>query len=1703
MKAIRKIAIFAMTLVCVACVAFFASCSKNVTVSFNTSDIVQVESITVKKGEEATLPTPSATGYEFVGWYTDENYSSSAITTIKPDKDTTLYAKWDKLIAITLDLDGGSLSSGTTVYLKKDSTVRTGLANYVPTKTGYEFGAWTQDGKEITASLKASSDITLKAKYKAGYTVQVYLESLDGSSYERGDDIKGYVYTQTNYTPEVSVSGFSQTTHAGEVTTKDVTDTIADNVYVLYFNRKTIQVTYRANYPDGSSASDEVISLKYGTAEAVKTDYECDGYVLIGWSTERGGSVLYGTNWFYLGGKVYNQDESTKTAETLESLSNNTVLYGVWLKGYSNMLSGEDYIYQPDKDSDALYLGRGGAYFKGSLKNDGIRFEFKINSEDSIRGNIVGEQYIYYNNTRLNLQFYKYTAATQSVDGTVYMVFDEYNGVDYVSNGYTSEGTYVVVDDSYYVATFTTGEMQGQSLTFMVTSATRNSSGSKINIFIARNDTELGYGTIPRAAIYYKNNSDGSDGYILTYYTNGVYDITLDGFVTATYNAYNSSSGTITKTTYSYYTSGDTLTLVSSSSSSSRSNFKLITVNGQLCYFYYDSSYDHEYTATDGTLTLDGLYTATYTTNGTTVTGIYRVSSTVRDKKVVTFMGSDNNYYTFLLDSSTVDGVTTYTYEQKAKGYAEYYYSNATNKLTYPLFILNDKTVGDAALYTYTTSGTYKKVSEGTYTLNSDNQYVYTATNTDYDAPADEKTDDLTFTPSQIANVVFKIQGNRTYWYSSTAKSGGATTDYTTDKKTYADSKDTGNTVEIYAGFIFYTVSKSGTTYVGTYKTTDATEDYVALTTATLTKSGSTVTMYFELNDDDNTYVKLDYARFSVNMLKRSSTYSDIDSTITLAFDGKGGAIYKDTTAGETFSGTIAESGSKADISEITIYTFTAMGKTFNFILTSVYTSSTSTTSVFSIYDETEKGNYISASAGILTLDGFGYAAKYVDANGTTYASVCTVDGNVVSMYVNSVRRYFDIDKTNKTFTIRGVEYGSRLYFDNRYNDGTIYALDGYGNVRIYKVDASNVETDIATGTYEHISGNTYKVTYTISSTEYNVVGEIGTYTSGSSSSSKTYNAFYKTYESSVTTFINTKDWSVVTIDSIGGLVKYDTAGKKDAGTYIKITEDLIYFVNSSATDACLYRYNETTGTITQITYSEQAFYATDFSGLLFSKYGYALFNGTDRYYYVIEDETYYLYKRDTANASANAFGYVREEFASETMFESGQKVNWEGTSYSYYDGWSVKFNRTGNTGAYPIAISESSTTKYPFTTLSFTPTGSQEFSTTGTITLNNTAYSCTIVREFDESTDAYKMYVTFGYYHLDINATYLGEDASGAALSTYEITGLSYSMTVYSYSYLYTYYFVYMYFGSTYASQMKNTCGTITWHNVYNEDGDVTSTYIDGVFGLMVDGEFKSSMGFVDQNNSNAAFQSISGATLVGENSNATTPQLNTIYTIEMCESAGYKYRLHFAFDRTFYSMFGVYTYRVYGFNRINEYTQTIGSDTYTYEVETVVSTEVNSYSIGSVYTVSIKKNGTSITINQQGTIEGIWTGITRDTANKTATYYRVTLVANDDAVKDSNEKIKIPATYSSSNLTTEDVESVYNTDGSQFIDINKTDHKIYLLYRNESAGEKYYVVTSCTYDETTQTYTIVANSVTYTVTINGDNKAVITKVDTTTTTA
>ena len=159
------------------------------TVTFDSNGGSDVDTVTQTFDSEFLAPTqPTLEGYDFAGWFTDDETFLQVFTFGTHPLDTNLFAKWTATIYdITYQLDGGILAEGSTLsYTVEDDLV---VFND-PTKTGYTFEGWFDnnafDGDVYVAiNPNLMSDLTLFAKF----TVNEYTITFDEAGGTNVDSI--------------------------------------------------------------------------------------------------------------------------------------------------------------------------------------------------------------------------------------------------------------------------------------------------------------------------------------------------------------------------------------------------------------------------------------------------------------------------------------------------------------------------------------------------------------------------------------------------------------------------------------------------------------------------------------------------------------------------------------------------------------------------------------------------------------------------------------------------------------------------------------------------------------------------------------------------------------------------------------------------------------------------------------------------------------------------------------------------------------------------------------------------------------------------------------------------------------------------------------------------------------------------------------------------------------------------------------------------------------------------------------------------------------------------------------------------------------------------------------------------------------------------------------------------------------------------
>ncbi len=1705
MRKIKKgLLTICLTLLMIATFAWCFSCTdaKGVTISFNTNGGSSILDESLEEGTSFVLPTPEREGYSFEGWYTSSDFSGAAVTEIVAGENMTFYAKWEQMYLVTLDLNGGNLDVSS-LYLKAGANVYNAVKTLIPTKTDYEFGAWFVGENELGANTRMTeAALTLKAEYKIKYVVECYEQTLALDGYQKSEqEYVGYAYVGSTVLAEQALTGFYEVDHADTVRQKEIKSTVAENVFKLYFDREEYEVTFYSNAPDGSSQS-ETYNVLFGKDLQVPYNYTADGYCLLGWATSTTGNVAYEANYIDI---MLGKDGVTPEKV---SPSRDMALYGVWLKAYVDMFGNSDYLYLTSEEVTVgeasltvynLYLCRGGAFFEGEYEEETGDFYFEHNGKTLMEGRLHDDgKFIYKNSARADYVSTKYEFG-YGLNELEKIKFDQYNGITYITTDENSldtesTGTYYINDEGYYVATFTSGALAGETFTMTVGYVRDSSTGTYVSAYQVRNDAEIELGSLVRFGFYQGQKS---------YYTDGngpVYDITLNGFGSAHFNL---GGGEYETYYYILDDDGETLYLYDTNSGSLIGTTKIIYDEqfNKTGYMFYEKNLDGTYGYGDGTITLDGVCNAVYETEEGKVNGYFTHTTSVFGGTLVTVTANGNTYTMLITITQTNVGdyiMTSTSVDEKLATYAEFYYIQESTtetksqkvdqtKIYYaPLLTINNVKQGDAILYGYTDASTYEKISEGTYTYDKETGlYTYQAS-TFYDAQVNTSIMDL----STVQTMVFSIDSSATnynvhYWYSYTTEEG------TTERSVSYASADGTQTLLLVSGMAIYK-ENGAIIAMGTYSKTyqsieDEQSDKVTYSTeGMLTLTTSDNTYYFEVYEDTGALIKLEHKPYSLRLLKEDG--NNINSSETLYFDGKtkDGATYTVVSGDDSaeYVGKFEKIGETPQGYYIFRFYAEAKGELteqeFKFIVISDH-------GVFAKYNETYNGIYQSEEYGKLELDGFGYLATYTDVDGYTYTDKYFIENeNEIKFTVGEAAFvYFDL-KGEKSFALRGTEYGTYLYMNNQLFDDVLFKLDGYGSLTVCEMvedpenEGSYVEKEMGSGTYK-FDNEWVTFTYTLTGSDEPIVlyGQLGYYYYDSST---VYNTFFEYNEEVKATYVNTADYTVMQLDGFGNATVYGNYGVVEYGHYTLVTDTLLYYVNSSSTDASLYVYDAVKGTAAPVSLKARGYYTQNLESLLFTKYGFAIFNGQTRYFYYIDDnDNVTIYREAEEGEEANAYGFVTENFGafSDTK-EYGNKL------YYASEKSALVFDRqTDNAANYPINGNA-------ITKLTFAPTGDGEFSVRGIVTIGSKNYDCTVVRNvLDDGTVDF--YVTVDFYRFDILVDYQG-DMDENRVNTYRITKMSQVIVAPSNKYLMYYYLYNMFVGADAANALENSYGTVSIIAEYDQNGNITQFYFNGEFAddskmYDTEGELVESLtGLKIYDAEGKLVESFDELVKSIKNSE------NSIYKVS-AECKGYTYHLYFSIYENGYT--SGYGYSVYAFVREEVLTCTAADEKeYTVTFERVIASDA-SMSAGSCFKASIVCDTAEVKghlwYEQNGYFYYIVRTYDEDTGLVTSSlYYKLELVeapSGDQSVEENKTNV-IPVYASLKSVTVEKVNTIYaDGDNTSYIDVNEDTGEVMLL---AISGQPYIVMES-SYDATTRTYTVsLSETLTYSVVVAEDGQSV-----------
>lgn len=1126
----RLFTVAALTVLLALAMLVFASCEtgKTYTLTFETGNGSAVSPIKAKAGDKIQLPDePTLDGHRFDGWYLSEDFSGekAALPETMPAENRTYYAKFTaiKTATLTLDAAGGVLE--TSVFeLEAGEKVWRIVSQAVPSLTGAVFGGWFNGNSAVTENtVMPANGLTLTARYKASYVVEVYLEDLNGEygaptdqvTFEGGSDWLGRE-VRLGASVLKAPEGFL----LDQTKTQPITLVAGENVYKAYFYRADGYVYYFVNTPLGAEAEGEMdfATVTYGAPHTVsKSLFTVRGYRFAGWSDSPEGEVVYAEG-----------DEISQVKGTI-------MLYARWNYGATDAGGGADRIYLLMESPLKAVLERPVLGEKtGSYDPDTRLFEFEIADGRTLKGRMHadGKGFAYFDGDM--------TLTLTQVDGTAAgkatIALDGLDAALYTpENGAATEGSYTRVSPSVY-------QFSSESIRFRF----RIEKSDGEDVFVM---------------------SDGYEG-TYYYYNGGIsYPVViLDGFGAAAYLADSESSlltgayapsGEEIEVTYpngdgevrflcrlgeeqGRTTSGDVVTVtVFYLADDTRGEYAIEDLNGAETYFYSDGFGKAYYGEGAERREVDYVY---YREHG------YYV---VIDGKI--------NYFGFVsmyLDGKNVFGCLNMT--AKTGGLAEHNTvwteENARSGFTVKLRILDSRT---AAIEVSMTNGRWQRVVTGENTYDEDAKIYHFAA--DWFAPDTENIKYEQLLAPFYGDFYYKSQGTSSFVIADDAFS-----EYT-----------------VYDGSAVYTLKCNGFgkgsllkrgdansvpivyDYRHGYETENASYGFISFTLQMSlftvrvnedTKEGQLVTEFTELeNRLPEQGEKFCFA--AVDESGKGSAYISFP-------DGSGGFV-----AGIDGAYTAVVFGNADGETVYVEYTFTAdfFAQGFEALAQDGYASFVfryypAMGNYFFVFDSSEQENYV-------IDDGESRIEFSVNGDGTAWLNslLCAVtrDGDEFVLTTASGARGVVRVVGDGTAQLASSERGT--YF--ALADGTptlekeMLFLDGFGGATMQRYVAatetseSRIE-DVASGTYVRLDSASGYYEYGVSFADggyENFRFAYGTITVGNSAV-----AVYILYDESREESFETSDGGTLLIDAYGQATFEDASGEKRAAIASRAADTVI-----------------------------------------------------------------------------------------------------------------------------------------------------------------------------------------------------------------------------------------------------------------------------------------------------------------------------------------------------------------------------------------------------------------------------------------------------------------------------------------------------------------------------------------------------------------
>lgn len=196
-------------------------------------------------GTADTFVTPEVKEYT--------GFTAPATQEILVNPDGTAVVRYEYMrnsYTITLDANEGSFEEDTEIVIREKYEAPLTLP--VPTREGYGFGGWYNEDGQFASAVMPAQNLELTADWiegEYGYTVNHYLQNVDGDGYTIGEVENRTGLMDQEVTPEIgNYEGF---TSPEETKTITIGTDVSDNVVDYYYTRNQYPLSWNL---DGGSA---------------------------------------------------------------------------------------------------------------------------------------------------------------------------------------------------------------------------------------------------------------------------------------------------------------------------------------------------------------------------------------------------------------------------------------------------------------------------------------------------------------------------------------------------------------------------------------------------------------------------------------------------------------------------------------------------------------------------------------------------------------------------------------------------------------------------------------------------------------------------------------------------------------------------------------------------------------------------------------------------------------------------------------------------------------------------------------------------------------------------------------------------------------------------------------------------------------------------------------------------------------------------------------------------------------------------------------------------------------------------------------------------------------------------------------------------------------------------------------------------------